>query len=155
MREETIKQDIESRFSASSVTVPRKQRITISLPKDSLFSLVAFMKELGFLHLSSIICVDWIEEDEFELVYHLTEFGEGIHAMVKTRISRTEPTYQSIIPLFDHAQTYEREIHEMFGVAFLGNDRLTPLLLTDWKEIPPMRKDFNMREYSERMFEHE
>ncbi|MEA3356681.1 MAG: NADH-quinone oxidoreductase subunit C [Candidatus Bipolaricaulota bacterium] len=155
MREEAIKQDIENRFSASSVTVPRRQRIIISLPKDSLFSFIAFMKEEGFLHLSSIICVDWIEEDEFELVYHLTSFEEGIHAMVKTRISRTEGTYQSMIPLFEHAQTYEREIHEMFGVDFIGNQRLTPLLLTDWKEIPPMRKDFNTREYSERMFEHE
>ncbi|TSA51275.1 NADH-quinone oxidoreductase subunit C [archaeon] len=155
MREEAIKQDIEQRYEACLVTVPREKRIGISLPKDSLFSLIAFIKDEGFRHLSLITCVDWIEEDEFELVYHLASYEDGIHAIVKTRIDRADPVYLSIIPLFEHAQTYEREIHEMFGVDFTGNDRLTPFLLTNWEEIPPMRKDFDTKEYSERMFEHE
>jgi len=155
MREKAIKQGIEQRYESCLVTVPREKRIIISLPKDSLFSLIAFMKEQGFQHLSFITCVDWIEESEFELVYHLASYEDGIHAIVKTRIDRANPTYQSMIPLFAHAQTYEREIHEMFGVEFVGNDRLTPFLLTNWQEIPPMRKDFDTKEYSERMFEHE
>ena len=155
MREEAIRQEIEQHYERSQVTVPRRQRIIISLPKDSLFSLIAFMKEEGFRHLSLITCVDWIEEGEFELVYHLTSYEDSIHAIVKTRIDGANPTYQSMIPLFAHAQTYEREIHEMFGVEFAGNNRLTPFLLTNWQEIPPMRKDFDTKEYSERTFEHE
>jgi NADH-quinone oxidoreductase subunit C len=155
MREKAIKQSIEQRYESCLVTVPREKRIIISLPKDSLFSLIAFMKEEGFRHLSLITCVDWIEEGEFEFVYHLASYEDGIHAIVKTRIDRADPIYLSIIPLFEHAQTYEREIYEMFGVEFVGNNRLTPFLLTNWQEIPPMRKDFDTKEYSERMFEHE
>jgi len=151
MKEEAIKQGIEQRYASCLVTVPREKRVIVSLPKDSLFSLIAFMKE----HLSFITCVDWIKEGEFELVYHLASYGDGIHAIVKTRVDRADPVYLSIIPLFEHAQTYEREIHEMFGVEFAGNDRLTPFLLANWQEIPPMRKDFDTQEYSERMFEHE
>lgn len=155
MREKAIKQSIEQRYESCLVTVPREKRIIISLPKDSLFSLIAFMKEEGFRHLSLITCVDWIEEGEFEFVYHLASYEDGIHAIVKTRIDRADPIYLSIIPLFEHAQTYEREIYEMFGVEFVGNNRLTPFLLTNWQGIPPMRKDFDTKEYSERMFEHE
>ena len=155
MREETIKQDIEKRYDGSSVSVQRHQRIIVSLPKDSVFSLVAYMKEEGFRHLSFITCVDWIKEDEFELVYHLASYQDGIHAMVKTRIDRADPTYLSLIPLFENARTYEREIHEMFGVRFVGNDRLIPFLLTNWHEMPPMKKDFDTEAYAERMFEHE
>jgi len=155
MREELIKQEIEQRFSETRVVVPRKQRIIVSLHKDSVFSLVAYMKEAGFRHLSFITCVDWINEDEFELVYHLASYGDGIHAMVKTRIDRSDPTYLSLIPLFENARTYEREIHEMFGVRFVGNDRLIPFLLTNWHEMPPMKKDFDTEAYAERMFEHE
>jgi len=155
MKEKAIKQGIEQRYESCLVTVPREKRVIVSLPKDSLFSLIAFMKEQGFQHLSFITCVDWIEEGEFELVYHLASHEDGIHAIVKTRIDRADPVYLSIIPLFEHAQTYEREIHEMFGVEFTGNDRLTPFLLANWQEIPPMRKDFDTQEYSERMFEHE
>jgi len=155
MKEKAIKQGIEQRYESCLVTVPREKRVIVNLPKDSLFSLIAFMKEQGFQHLSFITCVDWIEEGEFELVYHLASYEDGIHAIVKTRIDRADPVYLSIIPLFEHAQTYEREIHEMFGVEFTGNDRLTPFLLANWQEIPPMRKDFDTQEYSERMFEHE
>lgn len=155
MREVRIQREIEQRFRESRVVVPREQRLIVTLPKDSLFSLIGFMKEKGFRHLSLITCVDWIEEGEFELVYHLASYQDGIHAMIKVRIDRTNPTYLSITPLFENAQTYEREIHEMFGVEFVGNVRLTPFLLTNWQEIPPMRKDFDTKEYSERMFEHE
>jgi len=155
MKEKAIKQGIEQRYESCLVTVPREKRVIVNLPKDSLFSLIAFMKEQGFQHLSFITCVDWIEEGEFELVYHLASYEDGIHAIVKTRVDRADPVYLSIIPLFEHAQTYEREIHEMFGVEFTGNDRLTPFLLANWQEIPPMRKDFDTQEYSERMFEHE
>ncbi len=155
MREETIKQDIEKRYNGSCVSVQRRQRIIVSVPKDSVFSLVAYMKEEGFGHLSFITCVDWIKEGEFELVYHLASYKDGIHAIVKTRIDRADPTYLSLVPLFENAQTYEREIHEMFGVRFVGNGRLIPFLLTNWQEMPPMKKDFDTEAYAERMFEHE
>ena len=155
MKEETIKGQIEERYEASQVLIGRGQRVIVSTPKDSVFSLIAFMKELGFKHLSFITCVDWIEQEQFELVYHLASYADGIHAMVKTVISRSDPTYISIIPLFKTAQTYERELHEMFGVDFVGNERLTPFLLTNWQEIPPFRKDFDTEAYAKRMFEHE
>lgn len=155
MREELIKQEIEHHYPGSRVTVPRKQRIIVTLAKDSLFSLLGFMKEKGFQHLSLITCVDWIEENEFELVYHLANYQDGNHAIIKVRIGRSDPSFLSVTPLFENAQTYEREIHEMFGVEFIGNARLTPFLLTNWREIPPMRKDFDTKEYAERMFEHE
>ena len=155
MRGEEIRGSIEKRYESCSVAVPREKRIVVSASKDSVFSLLSFMKEEGFEHLSFITCVDWLEDNEFELVYHLASYEGGVHAMVKTRIDRDNPVYLSIVPLFEHAQTYERELHEMFGVEFTGNDRLTPLLLTNWQEIPPMRRDFDTKEYSERMFEHE
>jgi NADH-quinone oxidoreductase subunit C len=155
MKEETLKQAIEKSYENSRVVVKRHQRIAITTPKDSLFSLVAFLKEKGFKHLSFIACVDWIEQEQFELVYHLASYADGIHAMVKTMISRSNPVYISLIPLFKTAQTYEREIHEMFGVDFVGNARLTPFLLTNWQEIPPFRKDFDTEAYAKRMFEHE
>jgi NADH-quinone oxidoreductase subunit C len=54
--------------------------------------------------------------------------------------------------VFRHAQTYEREIHEMYGVFFEGNARLTPLFLEHWRGPPPMRRDFDTRKYVEETF---
>ncbi|MCK5399847.1 NADH-quinone oxidoreductase subunit C, partial [bacterium] len=50
-------------------------------------------------------------------------------------------------------QVYEQEIHEFFGIEFAGNPDLSPLFLHNWKEIPPMRKDFDTEEYSKRAFD--
>ena len=35
-----------------------------------------------------------------------------------------------------------------FGIVFKGNPDLSPLFLHNWKDLPPLRKDFDTEEYS-------
>ncbi len=152
MREQDIKQMVEANFQGSTARVQKKGRIIVTLVKESAPGALIFFKANGFDHLSAISCTDWLKEDEFELVYHLWSYTERIHAMIKTRIPRSSPVAISSIPVFEHAQTYEREIHEMFGVNFEGNPRLIPMFLENWQGPPPMRKDFNTREHVKNAF---
>ena len=152
MSEEEYTKQIEAGLEGCRVVVPRKGRIIATIPRDGLASALLLLKAEGFEHLSMISCVDWIEEGELELVYHLWSYKEKTHAMVKTRIGRDKPYFLSIIPIFPHSQTYERELHEMFGIHFQGNPRLIPLLLDHWRATPPMRKDFELRQYAKRDF---
>lgn len=151
MREE-FKKEIESKFKAAEVTLQKKQRLAITANKELISSLLGFLKEKGFGHLSLISCVDWIEDKEFELVYHISSYQNRLHLMLKTRIPRNNPKYMSIIPVFKNAQTYEREIWEMFGIKFEKNPRLIPLFLDRWKRMPPFRKDFDTRKYVKEVF---
>jgi NADH-quinone oxidoreductase subunit C len=153
MSEQDQKRQIEAALQNCRVVVPRKGRMVVTTPKDSLSSALLLLKSGGFVHLSMISCVDWIEERELELVYHLWSYQEKIHAVVKTRIGRNKPNFLSVIPIFPNAQTYERELHEMFGISFQGNPRLIPLLLDHWRATPPMRKDFDLRRYAEENFD--
>jgi len=73
--------------------------------------------------------------------------------IVKTRISREKPQLETVTGIFPNAGTYEREIHELFGINFEGHKRLTPLLLEREYEIPPFRKDFDTRKYVEEVFD--
>ena len=125
-------------------------------------NMLSFLKHRGFDHLALVSCVDWIEEKAFELVYILTSYlhdsGEGknenrLHITVKAKIPREEPRAVSIIPIFENAEPYEREIHELFGVHFEGHPRLIPLFLEGNFEIPPFRKDFDTREYVKNTFD--
>lgn len=152
MREEELKKKIENMFAGSQGIVQRQGRLVVNCPKESLSSMLIYLKANGFEHLSAISCVDWIKGNKFELIYHLSSFSNGVHIMVKTRIDRDTPNYVTVLPLFPNAQTYEREIHEMFGIDFAGNPRQIPFLLDRWKEMPPFRKDFDMREYVKRTF---
>ncbi|MBW2702099.1 MAG: NADH-quinone oxidoreductase subunit C [Deltaproteobacteria bacterium] len=152
MFEEEQKKRIETNFDSSLVSIPKKGRLIVSTSKESLSSLLLLLKAGGFAHLSLISCVDWIDDGELELCYHVWSQEQKIHAIVKTRIHRDSAHFISIIPIFQHAQTYEREIHEMFGVHFEGNPRLIPFLLEHWEDIPPMRKDFDLRKYAKDRF---
>lgn len=150
-KEKELKKEIESKFKAR-VTISKEKRLRIATGKESLLRLLRFLKDGRFWHLSAISCVDWIKDKEFELIYHLSS-QDSLHVMLKIRIPRDNPKITSVISIFKNAQTYEREIWEMFGINFQGNPRLIPLLLDKWKGKPPFRKDFNSREYVKKTFE--
>ena len=158
---ESIKEQLESTFKAVMVTIPEEARIVVNVKKDQILAVLSFLKDRGFDHLALISCVDWIEDNEFELVYILAPYmqsneeytdREKVHLIVKIRIPREKPQFETITNLFQNAEPYEREIHELFGVVFEGHKRLTPLFLDRWKQMPPFRKDFNTREYVKKTF---
>ncbi len=67
-----------------------------------------------------------------------------------------KPAYtemESIHHLWAQAATYQRELKEMYGVHFPGSPRIDDeFALEGWKDIPPMRRDFDTLAYSERTF---
>ncbi len=155
MKEEALREKLEARFADTQARVQRSQRVVVSLPLDKVSAALTWLKDEGYHQLTLITCVDWIEEGQFELVYHVASHATGIHIMVKARVARENPVALSITSLYENAQPYEREIHEFFGVDFTGNDNLSPLYLDDWKEIPPMRRDFDTLAYSKRKYDYE
>jgi len=68
----------------------------------------------------------------------------------------SKPAYtemDSIHHLWAQAATYQREMKEMYGVHFPGSPRIDDeFALEGWKDIPPMRRDFDTLAYSERTF---
>ena len=159
---ELIKKELESTFENILITMPENSRLIVTTQKDKVMSILSFLKNKGFNHLALVSCVDWIEEKEFEMVYIITSYmqyndtytdKERLHITLKSRISRKEPKVISVIPIFENAEPYEREIHELFGIHFEGHPRLTPLFLEGDYEIPPFRKDFDTREYVKNTFD--
>ncbi len=138
---------LESKFKISEIST-EKNSFSAKVDTDKVHDVLSFLKEEGFKHLSDVACVDYIDDEEFELIYHLWSYDSKSRAAIKIRIPRdSNPSVKSITDLWTGAQIHERENHEMFGIKFTGNPNLDPLFLEDWKEIPPLRKDFNAREY--------
>ncbi|MBE9547452.1 MAG: NADH-quinone oxidoreductase subunit C [Proteobacteria bacterium] len=157
-----LKEKLESTFSDIEVTISEDDRLIITAPKDAVLSILSLLKAKGYEHLALISCVDWIEEKEFELVYILSAYmqkedeytdKEKTNITLKTRISRENPEFITVIHVFENAEPYERELHELFGINFEGHPRLTPLLLEREYKIPPFRKDFDTREYVKEVFD--
>lgn len=124
----------------------------VSIVPDQLHAALGELKSYGWKHLSTISCVDWIDDNEFELVYHLWNWDSRSQISLKTRISRSNPHFPTIMHIFPTAKYYERDIHEFFGVEFDGNSEMESLFLEFWDDIPPMRKEFDPLKYSREKF---
>jgi NADH-quinone oxidoreductase subunit C len=156
-----LKQKLLSDFNDIQVNIPEDNRMIVNTKKESLLSLLSYLKNMGFNHFAMLSCVDWIDENEFELIYILSAYPENDeqyqdiekkNIILKTRISREKAKFITIIDIFENAEPYEREIHEMFGIHFEGHPRLTPLMLERDYKIPPFRKDFDTNKYVENTF---
>ena len=133
--------------------IKSEKRVSIRADRKNVSSILLFLKkQKGYIHLNHISCVDWIEENEFELVYIVWNPKTKITVLVHTRIDRENPVMENIDTIWDQANTYEREFREMFGIEFPGLVGAKEFILEDWDNIPPMRKDFNSQQYAKDTF---
>jgi len=130
----------------------RKGRIRIETTKDKVTELVKKLKENGYEHFVMLSCIDWIKEGKFELVYHMWSYEYKEHVMLSIKIARDGDSMVTLRELFPQIETYEREIHEMFGVNFVGNPRLGEFILEGWPHMPPMRKDFDTEKFVKELY---
>lgn len=145
--EKEILELINGHLDPLAAEIKRKQNVSVSLDKENLIQALSFLKSHSYQHLSTISCVDWLNEGEFELVYHLFSYDDYINISLKTRIKREPGVFQTAKEIWPVAEFYERDIHEFFGVEFKGNDNLEEMILENWKHLPPMRKDFDTRKF--------
>lgn len=151
--EKELLQLINAHFNPEAMEIQREQNLSVKLKKEELIQALSFLKSHSYRHLSTISCVDWLEEEEFELVYHLFSYDDLVNISLKTRIAREPGLFQTAKEIWPVAEFYERDIHEFFGVQFKGNDNLEEMILENWQYLPPMRKDFDTREFVNDQYE--
>jgi len=99
------------------------------------------MDRSGFA-LDTITGVDWIAQNEMELVYDFFHPEVNFRAVVRARVPRANPELPTISPVFPGANWHERETHDFFGIRFLGHPQLTPFLLPEDADFHPLLKDY-------------
>lgn len=159
MKKQDLIKHLQNIFSNIDVKIVNDKRIDINAKKEQVSSILKLLKDEGYDHLALVSCTDWIEQDELNLIYILTNYTDdnesylekgNIHLNI--RISRKEPEIESVIKVFVNVEPYEREIHELFGVKFKNHPRLIHLMLERDYDIPPFRKDFDTRDYVQKFF---
>ncbi|NNK96991.1 MAG: NADH-quinone oxidoreductase subunit C [Desulfobacterales bacterium] len=98
--------------------------------------------DLGYF-IESITGVDWIKEDQLEVVYDFSRYDFDLcRVAVRVRIPRDNPRLPTLTGLYTGANWHERETHEFFGIVFDGHPHLIPLLLPEDADFHPLLKDF-------------
>ncbi len=154
--EELFIQNITEHFTDKilDAKVKRKGRVAIRTSTENIEAVLLYAKEkLGFIHLSHMSCVDWIEENRFELVYIIWHPEQKINVLIYVDVDRMNPLAPNIDYIWPQANTYERELREMFGIQFDGLVGRQELILEDWDDLPPMRRDFDTLQFVMENFE--
>lgn len=99
------------------------------------------MDREGFA-LDAVTGVDWIAQNEMEVVYDFFHPTDAVRAVVRTRLPRATPEVPTISPVFPGANWHERETHDFFGITFAGHPNLKPFLLPEDATFHPLRKDY-------------
>ena len=141
------------------VAFVKKDRVGINVSRENVHDVAEFIRDgLNYDHVESVSGVDYPQDNEIAVVYHIGSYSDPSLArqilVLSTRAQREEnpipgsdatklPTLRDI---FYSVEFHEREIFEMLGVYFEGHpDNRRLLLPEDWADIPPLRKDFAIK----------
>ncbi len=158
--EKSISDKIVEKFGDKvEVAFIKKDRVGINVSRENVHDVAEFIRDgLNYDHVESVSGVDYPQEKEIAVVYHIGSYTDPSLArqilVLSTRAQREEnpipgsdatklPTLRDI---FYSVEFHEREIFEMFGVYFEGHpDNRRLLLPEDWADLPPLRKDFAIK----------
>ena len=126
--------------------------LIISTKANNVCNLLEDLKKkekLNFEMLLDITAVDYPKRAKrFEVVYILLSLKNHLRIRVKVFINDSE-IIPSISKLYKCARWYEREVWDMYGISFKGNNDLRRLLTDYGFEGHPLRKDFPLTGFVE------
>ncbi len=139
---------IKNRFATTDIEVKREDLYKVVVQRDAIFELIFMLREqYDYQTLNAITCCDWIEEEHFAITYILTTSDRRHTFMVQTMIGREDTQIDSLTHTFEQAEIMERDLHEMYGIDFPGNQNLVELSLENWVHTPPLRREFDTLEF--------
>jgi len=132
--------------------------LTVTAQASDIVSVLRFLRDDArclFWCLIDITAVDWpSRERRFDVVYHL--LSPKHNQRIRVKIETDEPTpVSSVIEVFPNADWYEREIYDLYGVAFTGHPDLRRILTDYGFEGHPLRKDFPLTGFVEVRYDDE
>ncbi|HEX2253271.1 MAG TPA: NADH-quinone oxidoreductase subunit D [Thermoanaerobaculia bacterium] len=100
--------------------------------------------EMQFDLLLDACGVDYPEREErFEAVYHLYSIPRGERLRLKVPLPESDPRVPSVIPVWQGANWFEREMYDMFGFQIEGHPNPSRILCHEGFHGHPLRKDYD------------
>jgi NADH-quinone oxidoreductase subunit C len=119
---------------------------TIYVQRDALPGVAKVLRDepaFRFGLLSDLTAVDfWPREPRFEVVYIFVSLEHRTRLRLKVRLHGSDAHVATISDLWPAANWLEREVWDLFGIAFDGHPDPRRLLMPDDWEGHPLRRDY-------------
>ena len=121
--------------------------------REDYFDLVCALHDDGFVMCVDVTACDYLTNagrslpagvvpERFEVVANLLSFEGRRRLRVRVQVPEHDPRLPSLFDVHPGTEAMEREVFDLFGIAFDGHPDLTRILMPDDWEGHPLRKDF-------------
>lgn len=141
---------VTQKFSDVSEIPPKEKFVRdpepqLMVPAEKIQAVCAYLKEdpdMAFDLPIQMTAVDYIEENQFEMVYYVYSVRHKHAIVLKSRISRENASIDSITNVWAGMDWQEREVFDLFGINFNHHPDLRRIMMWDGFPGYPLRKDY-------------
>jgi len=149
--------DLQEYLGAGAVPQQTADRIpTFWIPKERIVAAIRYLKyeiDRPYKFLYDLTAIDervrahrdGQPSSDFTVVYTLLSFERNEYLRLKVALSERRLSVPSITSIWPAANWYEREVWDMFGIAFDGHPRLRRILMAESWVGHPLRKEHPAR----------
>jgi NADH-quinone oxidoreductase subunit C len=147
---EEIAQILNNKFPEKLKTIEvTNHQPAFLIEKEILLEICKFAKQSDQLKIDFVNAIFAVDRtDSLEMVYVLFSLEKRHKLCLKAKLPRKDAEIDSVTPIWEAANWFEREILELFGIKFKGHPDPGPLLLAeDWNEGYPMLRDWEGKDF--------
>jgi NADH-quinone oxidoreductase subunit C len=85
-----------------------------------------------------------VTPERFEVVANFLDMTAGRRIRVRVQVPEDDPSLPTLFDVHPGTEAMEREVFDMFGIAFTDHPDLTRILMPEDWEGHPLRKDYDV-----------
>jgi NADH-quinone oxidoreductase subunit C len=122
--------------------------LTLTIAAEQIRAAAATVQAAGYNFFEDVTAVDWFPSSpRFQLSYHIVSHSHKERIRLRVMLDGAAPAVDSITPVWPSANFYEREVFDLFGIAFEGHPNLCRIMMPDDWQGHPLRKDYPVEGY--------
>jgi len=127
----------------------------VHVPRERLADIVMELRdEFGFNMCIDVTAVDYaayespsnlpdgVDPERFEIVVALLSMRDRTRVRLRVQVPESDPVVPTLFEVHPGTEALEREVFDMFGIAFEGHPDLTRILMPEDWIGHPLRKDY-------------
>jgi NADH-quinone oxidoreductase subunit C len=132
-------------------------QVVVHPSRDQYVGLVQALADDGYAMCVDLTAVDYLNHmaralpdgvaaERFEVVVNLLDMAQRRRIRLRVQIAESEPSLASLFDIHPGTEAMEREVFDMFGIAFDGHPDLSRILMPEDWIGHPLRKDYEIGE---------
>ena len=151
--------ELINKYSVGEIQFPTKSGLlSMVVKKELILEIIQKIKEddkLLYDQLIDITVIDNVLSNQnysnqrYTIVYSFLSLTFNKRLLVYSNVSEDDQSIDSITQIFESANWFEREIYDLFGIAFKNHPNLQRIMNDYNFQGHPLRKDFPLTGYEE------